>query len=115
MERKPRRQLLGLLVVEGLLGGLVLDQLDAEEVAVAADVADDGQVLELLQGLPEGGLVLADVLVELLLLEDVEVRHARPRSRPGGRRRCSRARKVSVPFRNGSISRSVAIMAPSGA
>ena len=40
---------LGLLVGEGLLGGLVLDQLDAVEEAVAADVADDRQVVQLLQ------------------------------------------------------------------
>ena len=47
--QEAAQQLLRLLVVEGLLGVLVLDQLDAEEVAVAADVADDRQVLELLQ------------------------------------------------------------------
>src|SRR3954447_4006324 len=73
--QEPTEQLLGLLVVEGLLGGLVLDQLDAEEVAVAAYVADDRQILEPLQRLAEPRLVLADVLVDLLLLEDVEVGH----------------------------------------
>ena len=47
------QQALGLVVVEGLLGRLVLDQLDAVEVPVAADIADDGQVVEFLQGGPE--------------------------------------------------------------
>src|SRR5262245_43717536 len=69
------QQLLRLLVVEGLLGRLVLDQLDPVEVAVAADVADDRQVVELLQGGPERVAVVADVLEHLLVLEDVEVRH----------------------------------------
>lgn len=64
---------LGLLVVEGLLGGLVLDELDAVEEAVAADVADDRQVVQLLEGAQEVALVVEDVLVEALALEDVEV------------------------------------------
>ena len=50
------QQPLGLVVVEGLLGRLVLDQLDPVEVAVAADVADDRQVEQLLQGGAEGAL-----------------------------------------------------------
>src|SRR5436190_10896049 len=44
------QQPLGLLVGERLPGGLVPDQLDPVEVAVTADVADDRQVIELLQG-----------------------------------------------------------------
>jgi len=32
---------LALLLAEGRLGGLVLHQFDAEEIAVAADIADD--------------------------------------------------------------------------
>ena len=51
--QEAAQQPLGLLVVEGLLGGLVLDQLDAVEEALAADVADDRQVVELLQRRPE--------------------------------------------------------------
>ena len=77
--RKPRQQPLGFLVVEGLLGGLVLDQFDAVEVALAADVADDRQVVELLQRGAERRRGLLDVVVEALALEDVEVgqRHRR--------------------------------------
>src|SRR3954447_18230093 len=59
---------LALLVVERLAGDLVLDELDAVEVAVAADVADDRQVLEALQGGPERRLVAEDVVEDLLLL-----------------------------------------------
>ena len=57
--QEAAQQPLALLVVEGLLGGLVLDQLDAVEVAVAADVADDRQVVQLLERRPERGLVVA--------------------------------------------------------
>src|SRR5437764_1461265 len=56
---------LGLLLVEGLLGGLVLHEFDAVEEAVAADVADDRQVVQLLQGAEEGALVVEYVLVEV--------------------------------------------------
>src|SRR5689334_21924417 len=59
--------------VEGLAGGLVLDQLDRPEVAVAADVADDRQVQQLAQGRPERGLVVQHPLVEPLVVHDVEV------------------------------------------
>src|SRR5258705_5115026 len=73
------QQPLALLVVERLLGGLVLDEFDAVEVPIAADIADDRQVVELLQGGAECGRVLLDVVVETLALEDVEVgqRHCR--------------------------------------
>ena len=64
-------QPLALLGVEGLLGGLVLDQLDPVEVAVAADVADDRQVEQPLEGGAERGLVGQDVLEDLLVLEDL--------------------------------------------
>src|SRR5690242_9032950 len=64
---------LGLLVVERLAGLLVLDQLDPVEVPGPADVADDGQVEQLLQGGPEARGVLLDLVVEALALEDVEV------------------------------------------
>ena len=47
--QEAAQQLLGLGVVEGLLGVLVLDQLDAVEVPVAADVADDRQVVQPLE------------------------------------------------------------------
>jgi hypothetical protein len=71
--QEAAQQALGLVVVEGLLGGLVLDQLDAVEVPGAADVADDREVEQLLQRGPEGALVGPHVLVEALALEDVEV------------------------------------------
>src|ERR1700761_1336943 len=49
VRQEPAQQPLGLVVVEGLLGGLVLDQFDAVEVAGAADVAHDRQVEELVE------------------------------------------------------------------
>ena len=73
--QEPAQQPLGLVVVEGLPGVLVLDQLDPVEVALAADVADDRQVEQLLQGRPERRRVVVDVLVQALALEDVEVGH----------------------------------------
>jgi hypothetical protein len=68
-----------LVVVEGRLGGLVLDHLDAVEVAIAAHVADDRQVEELLELCAEERRILAHPRVQALLLEDVEVleRHRR--------------------------------------
>ena len=48
--QEAAQQPLGLVVVEGLLGRLVLDQFDAVEVAVAADVADDRQVVQAAPG-----------------------------------------------------------------
>jgi hypothetical protein len=71
--QESAQQPLGLVVVERLLRRLVLDQLDAEEVTVAADVSDDQQIEELLQRGAEERGVLADVLQEPLLLEDVEI------------------------------------------
>ncbi len=64
---------LGLRVVEGLLGGLVLDQLDPVEVAGPAHVTDDRQVQQLLQSCAERALVGLNVGVEAFTLEDVEV------------------------------------------
>ena len=52
--QEAAQQPLALVVVEGLAGGLVLDQLDPVEEALAADVADDRQVEQLLQRRPEG-------------------------------------------------------------
>ena len=70
------QQLLALLVAEALLGLLVLDQLERVEVARAAHVADDRQVLlELVEHAAELGLLLAHVAAEVLALEDVEVGH----------------------------------------
>ena len=90
------QQPLGLVVVEGLLGGLVLDELDPVEVAVAAHVADDRQVEQLLQRRAEGALVAPHVRVEALALEDVEVGQ-----RHGGRHRVAAegvaVREVVVP------------------
>ena len=59
--------------VEGLLGRLVLDQLDGVEVAVPADIADDRQVVEPFQRLAERVLVAEHVSEQVLPLEDVEV------------------------------------------
>ena len=55
------------------LVALSFDELDPVEVALAADVADDRQVEETLQGGPEGALVGADVVEHALVLERVEV------------------------------------------
>ncbi|CUR59731.1 hypothetical protein NOCA2670019 [metagenome] len=71
--QEAAQQLLGLGVVEGLLGRLVLDELDAVEVAGSADVADDRQVVEPLEGGTEPVLVGTHVLEDVLLLEHVEV------------------------------------------
>ena len=62
---------------------------------------------------PEGGLVLAHVLVQALALEDVEVgqRHRR------GHRVAAEGvavREESLPWQNGSDSRSETIIAPIG-
>ena len=90
--QEAAQQPLGLVVVEGLLGGLVLDQLDAVEVPGAAYVADDRQVGQLLQRRPERALVGLHVGVDALALEDVEVGQGHGGTTPGGRRRCSRGR-----------------------
>src|SRR5256885_343989 len=69
------QQPFGLLSVEGLAGPLVLDELDAVEEASPADVTDDRQVQQLLQGPAEGGPFGLDVVVQAFGVEDVEVRH----------------------------------------
>jgi hypothetical protein len=71
--QEAAQQPLGLVVAERLTGCLVLDQLDPVEVPVAADVADDRQVAELLERGAERRLVRADVAEQVLLLEDVQV------------------------------------------
>jgi hypothetical protein len=68
---------LGLLLGERLLGVLVLDEFDSVEETLTTDVTDDRQVLELLERVLERRSVLMHVVVELLGLEDVEVRHRR--------------------------------------
>src|SRR5450755_721697 len=50
LRQEPAQQPLRLLVVKRLPGGLILDHLDAVEVPGAADLTDDRQVVELLQG-----------------------------------------------------------------
>src|SRR4249920_3680226 len=60
--QEAAQQPLRLVVVEGLFGGLVLHQFDAEEEAVPTDVPDDGQVKQLLEGRPECRRVGGDVL-----------------------------------------------------
>src|SRR5690242_12661923 len=72
---EPAQQPLGLGVVEGLAGGLVLDELDAVEVAGATDVADERQVEQLVERRLEDRGVGPDAVVEALALEDVEVGH----------------------------------------
>src|SRR5882757_5492793 len=91
--QKAAQQPLRFLVVERLLGGLVLDEFDAVEEAFAADVADDRQVVELLQGGAERGRAFLDVVVDALALEDVEVGQ-RHRRRDG-----MTAERVAVPER----------------
>ena len=112
--QEAAQQPLGLGVVEGLLGRLVLDQLDPVEVAVAADVADDRQVVQLLQRRPEARPRCRCTCRAGPRARRCRGSPGRPRSRPGGRRRCSRAGTTSVSLRNGSISRSLAIIAPRG-
>src|SRR5438445_9539007 len=58
--QKAPEQSLGLLVGEGLLARLVLDELDRVEVASAADVADDWDVAQRLEHGPERRLMLAN-------------------------------------------------------
>src|SRR4051794_32075325 len=69
------QQPLRLVVVEGLLRIPVLDQLDRLEEAGAAHVADDRQVAQALQHLPELALLRQHVAAEVLALVDVEVGH----------------------------------------
>ena len=77
------QQLLGLLVVEALLRLLVFDQLDRVEVAGAAHVADDRQVVQASPASARNSPSLAQhVAAEVLALEDVEVGH---RDRRGDR------------------------------
>jgi hypothetical protein len=85
LRQEPAQQPLGLLVVECLLGRLVLHQLDAVEVPVAAHVADDRQVVQPLQVRTEEIPVAPHVAVEVFAFEEVEVAIATA-SRPGGRR-----------------------------
>ena len=61
VRKEAAQDALGLGVGERLAGRLVLHQLDAEEEAVAADVADDRDaLLDLLEPLAQVALVLAD-------------------------------------------------------
>src|SRR3984885_11978528 len=69
----PAQQSAFLVGVEDLLGRFVFHQLDAEEVPLAADVADDRQVVELFQGGPQRRGLLFDAVVETFAFEDVEV------------------------------------------
>src|SRR5262245_13431311 len=63
-------ELLALLVGEALLGVLVLDELERVEVARAANVADDRQILpELVEHAAELGFLRAHVPAEVLALE----------------------------------------------
>src|SRR5215470_10585600 len=73
VRKEAAEQPLGLGVVEREAGGLIFDQLDPVEVAVAPHVADDRQVIQLLQGGAEGSLVRPDIAEQVLLLEYVEV------------------------------------------
>ena len=66
------QQSLGVVTEPGLFRPLVLHELDALEVARAADVPDDGDVLQ--RGEPgfEVGLVRPHVLNHALVLDDLE-------------------------------------------
>src|SRR3954451_18179515 len=85
--QETAQQPLGFFVVERLLGGLVLDEFDAVEETLAADVADNRQVVQLLKGGTERGRRLLDMVVDALALEDVEVgqRHRRRHRVPAER------------------------------
>jgi hypothetical protein len=61
-----------------------LDQRDAVAVPVAADVADDGQVPQLLEGGSEGAVVVEHPPAEPLLLDQVEVGQGHRTARPAG-------------------------------
>src|SRR5215469_4676282 len=71
--QEAAQQPLRLVVAERLARNFVLDQLDPVEVPVAADVADDRQVSELLERRAEPRLAGPDVAEQVLLLEDVQV------------------------------------------
>src|SRR5215831_17668255 len=60
MREEAAEQPLRLVVVERRAGGLVLYELDAVEVSIAAHVADDRQVIELFQARAERALVRPD-------------------------------------------------------
>jgi hypothetical protein len=64
---------LALFGVEGLLGGLILDQFDAEEVALAAHIAHDRQVAQSFQSRAERHRIGLDVVEDLLVFEDLQV------------------------------------------
>ena len=104
---------LGLLVVEAFLGLLVLHELDRVEEPVAADVADDRNLAELLEHAAELALGAQDVAAEVLALVDIEVRH-RGRRGNGWPANVNPWANDAVPFENGSNSRSEAIIAPIG-
>ena len=108
------QQPLGLVVVEGLPGVLVLDQLDAVEEAGAADVADDGQVPQGLERRPgrrprspaRGRAGPRFSNTSRLAMATAQLTGWPPKVKPWG--------KLASPWRNGSISRSLATSAPSG-
>ena len=69
-------------------------------MASAANVADDRDVAEILEGLPELGLVGEDVAAEVLLGEHVEVAGAGRRDRVAAEGRA--VREQASPCANGS-------------
>ncbi len=71
----------------GSLRRLVLHDLDREEVAHAADVADDRDVLEALEQLARLRLVVEDVLEDALALVDLDRAERDRRADRDGRRR----------------------------
>src|SRR5690348_14755762 len=70
------QQPLALLVCERLPGRLVAHELDAEEVAIAADLTDDRQLAQPLERRPERWFVATHVSEQVFALEEVEVRNA---------------------------------------
>ena len=102
-DMKPRSSSSRLLVGEALLGLLVLDQLERVEVARAAHVADDRQVLaQLVEHAAELALLLAHVAAQVLALEDVEVRQRhRRRHRVAAERDAVRERVLALHERLG--------------
>ena len=96
LDRKPRSSRSRLLVVEGLLGGLVLDELDAVEVPSPRTSPTIGRSSSFSRVARKSRARCADVTEQVLPLEQVEVGQRDGGRRRGGRRRCSRGRTVGA-------------------
>ncbi len=68
--------MIALWLREAFLRGRVLDELDAVEVASAADVPDELQIVERLELVPKGVLVLKYAARQVLAFQDFDVRQS---------------------------------------